>query len=77
MKENIMLQYMGITMLLGCSIATIFSVIAWILLPFTASEGLLATTFFISLATIGYFTIKYTPTTKQLQQMETETTEVG
>ena len=53
-----MFQTLGIMLLLGCTVALIFTVIFWFLLPLTLAEGILASAFFTSLLTIGYFMFK-------------------
>ena len=71
MKRVLMLQYLGITLFLGCAVGAIFSVALWLLLPMAHAEGILTTAFFAVLATLGYFTFKYDYKEKEYQEANT------
>ena len=58
MKSSRVLQYMGVMLFLGCTVALVFTLVFWFLLSFKFSEGILATAFFASLATVGFATFK-------------------
>jgi hypothetical protein len=66
------LQYLGITLLMGASVATIFTLIFWLILPLSTPEGIDATAFFTTLTTIGLYITKNNSQTNPNNQKETE-----
>ncbi len=53
------LQYLGISLLMGCSVGFIFTIVFMLVLSFSGVQAVYALGFFSSLALIGFLIVKF------------------